>query len=307
MLLMVLSTIVFFSCKKLNEHNADVDGRIHTITEDVSDIDNDFAIGHGEIRLEGTNLPLDFYIVSQGLIYGTDSSSLKIKSHSCNFDHVNTYYGCYQYYTYIPISSNATVLNIGIYYDRNGSVLDIRELCFGGIFACPLMDLKLGTRYYIRAFAHVSNDWGDKNKNSSETFNKYLYGSIKEFISGGITQDPTVFVPFESLKIGVMKEDLSSTVFSGLYAEMYCSSLIFNKWEGLGGYTDWRVPTLNELKEIYKVQNQIGGFKSAIYWSSDIHSEDIYYYYWNFANNTSGNASLHNWPDGYVRLVRNLP
>ena len=49
---------------------------------------------------------------------------------------------------------------------------------------------------------------------------------------------------------------------AGSYAASICTS-----YTG-GGYTDWYMPSLNELNELYINQAAIGGFASAYYWSS---------------------------------------
>ncbi|MDR1343626.1 MAG: DUF1566 domain-containing protein [Prevotellaceae bacterium] len=52
----------------------------------------------------------------------------------------------------------------------------------------------------------------------------------------------------------------------------------------VGGYSEWRVPTIQELQAIYNLRNQIGGFKAAPYWSStEVYSDDIWYYYLDFS------------------------
>jgi len=302
----LLYTILFVSCEDLDVDSGKADGRVHPITVGVTDITETTAIVHGDVKMEGVELPYYYYIVSKGFIFGTDSSALRIKSHSYDKDGYNDYYGCFQYYTYTSVSSSATALNIGFrIYEANAHSNDFLRLGSYGEFGCYLTNLKRGTKYYARAFAHVTNDYGDKNEYDAETVNKYLYGETMELITGGITQDPTVFISVDALGIGVMKEDLISTVEWGFDAERYAEEINYDG--GVGGYKDWRVPTLNELQEIYKLRTQIGGFKPTVYWSSNVQSGDIYYYYWDFSTNTSGYASLYNHPVGYVRLVRPLP
>ena len=45
----------------------------------------------------------------------------------------------------------------------------------------------------------------------------------------------------------------------------------------LGGFTDWHVPTIEELKEIYKIQKICGIEKSddSWFWSSSPSAEDL--------------------------------
>jgi hypothetical protein len=295
-----LCTLIFVSCEETELGNAD--GRVYVITQSaevVTDLNDNFAIGYGDIKLEGKSLPNSFSIVGKGIIYGMDSSALEIKSHSYSNDRYNNYYGCFQDYSYSPVSNSTSVISIEItdtIWKDNGQVYGYEFFQAGGYgaFACPLTNLLHGTKYFVRSFAHVSNN---------ETFNKYLYGDIKEFVSGGITKNPTVYVALEALGIGVMKEDIQ--IATGFTAIRYCSQVNFDK--SIGGYSDWRVPTLNELKEIYKLQTQIGGFKSAWYFSSN-EGPSPYYYYWNFATNTSGCEQLNGYGSqvGYIRLVRPL-
>lgn len=42
-----------------------------------------------------------------------------------------------------------------------------------------------------------------------------------------------------------------------------------------GGYSDWFLPSKEELNEMYIQREAIGGFASAFYWSSSEHSEDF--------------------------------
>jgi len=49
---------------------------------------------------------------------------------------------------------------------------------------------------------------------------------------------------------------------AGGYAAKLCDDLV------LGGYTDWYLPSLNELNKLYKNKSVLGGFAKLLYWSS---------------------------------------
>jgi hypothetical protein len=69
------------------------------------------------------------------------------------------------------------------------------------------------------------------------------------------------------------------------------------------GFNDWRLPTKDELNEIYKYSKEFGNFEIDWHWTS---SEFNYFYAWcqNFYNGNQGN---HFPKDNYgrVRSVRN--
>jgi len=57
----------------------------------------------------------------------------------------------------------------------------------------------------------------------------------------------------------------------GSYAAKLCDDLV------LGGYSDWYLPSKDELNQLYLNQAVVGGFAKNYYWSS---SEYDYYYAW---------------------------
>jgi hypothetical protein len=49
---------------------------------------------------------------------------------------------------------------------------------------------------------------------------------------------------------------------AGSYAAKLCYDLVLN------GYSDWYLPSRDELNKLYLIQTPIGGFTAANYWSS---------------------------------------
>ena len=72
-----------------------------------------------------------------------------------------------------------------------------------------------------------------------------------------------------------------------------------------GGYSDWRLPTKEDLNLLYKQKDTLGGFINYKYWSNEelpSKEDDDSAYYENFTNGTQGKAAQ---SDIYtVRAVR---
>jgi len=69
------------------------------------------------------------------------------------------------------------------------------------------------------------------------------------------------------------------------------------------GYSDWRLPTKDELNVLYLNKDFVGGFSTYLYWSSSEYNAD-YAWYQNFTNGGQNYGSKLNY--GYVRCVRSL-
>ena len=72
----------------------------------------------------------------------------------------------------------------------------------------------------------------------------------------------------------------------------------------LNGYTDWYLPSKDELNLVYQNRVAIGGFNNGLYWSSSQASPSTAYYQ-NFSNGTSSS----NFKSGYnyrVRAIRSF-
>ncbi len=78
----------------------------------------------------------------------------------------------------------------------------------------------------------------------------------------------------------------------------------------VGGYTDWRLPTKEELMILYNNKDIIGGFEKDSYWSSSIPSgfnyASSYRYYIDFYNGEIDSEYMPSNYNHYVRAVRTL-
>ena len=137
-------------------------------------------------------------------------------------------------------------------------------------FAANISGLIPEKTYYVRAFAS----------------NKYVttYGDVVKFT----TQSDNVYI-IESAGLMVQKEDLHTRATRD-DAKMLCES------SSVGGYDDWRLPTLEELALLYSLRNEIGGFADSKYWSSKINY--AYYttvWYFDFSSGKSDTYSSYDY------------
>lgn len=148
-----------------------------------------------------------------------------------------------------------------------------------GEFSANLSDLDCNVTYYVRAYA----------TNSEGT----VYGETVSFYP----EHPDYFV-LKSVGLMVQKKDLADNVEMLGAVTMSINSTV-------GGFTDWRLPTISELSTLYTNRVLIGGFSSYdTYWSSTPYQE-VYYFVMNFGN---GNIDVDFSNKHYrVRAVRSLP
>lgn len=159
-----------------------------------------------------------------------------------------------------------------------------------GEFSANLSGLTIGTKYYVRAFA----------TNSEGT----AYGDTVSFRP----ENPD-YVILEDAGIMVQRHDLGHVNWET--ANMLCENSV------LGGFTDWRLPTIEELSTMYTQRDYIGNFKTrgytifdTGYWSSDFcgttSSGGIDYAEYYIIDFSSGSLrEVHNACN--VRAVRSLP
>lgn len=154
-----------------------------------------------------------------------------------------------------------------------------------GEFLANLSNLDCNVTYYVRAYA----------TNSEGT----AYGEAVSFYP----EHPDYFV-LKSAGLMVQKEDLARGV-SFFSAKSLCEN------STVGGFTDWRLPTISELSTLYTNMDLIGGFTtqycSGYYWSSSEspNYSSNYHYVISFK---SGNTYIKEFIEDYnVRAVRSLP
>jgi len=142
-------------------------------------------------------------------------------------------------------------------------------------FSANISGLVKDQTYRVRAYAK-SNDG-------------VVYGDAVSF-------EATSFKPYIILEnLAIQLTDLSSIGVSWYVAVDLCSN------SRVGGFSDWRLPTVAELVLIYANRAKIGGFKDARYWSSSPYSK-FSHYFMDFSNGETGDY----FGDYRVRAVRTV-
>jgi hypothetical protein len=189
-----------------------------------------------------------------------------------------------------------------------------------GTFISYLTGLTPNTLYYIRAYA--TNSVGTAYGNEV-SFTTLLPGShyIGEIFGGGIifyidgtgqhgliaaTSDQSTAAPWgcagtligTNTGIGSGQANTTAIVAGcptiGIAAQI-CDALVLN------GYSDWFLPSKDELNQMYIQRNIIGGFANADYWSS---SEYDAYYAWVQNLNVGSHNGYDKSLTDHVRAIR---
>jgi hypothetical protein len=192
---------------------------------------------------------------------------------------------------------NGTIVNVGdpAYTERGfvyGAVHnptvddDTKKIASGtgtGVFSSNITGLTEGTTYYVRAYA----------TNSKGT----AYGSEVNFV----LTNPD-YVVLQADKLMVQKVDIGQGYWTSI------NSLCDNS--SVAGYTDWRLPTKDELAVLYNNRTVIGGFTSSgsypYYWSSTVYSSRGYTYSWYQDFSSGAQYSDYGNDDCRGRCVRNI-
>lgn len=133
-----------------------------------------------------------------------------------------------------------------------------------GSFEYRLTELPSDRSYYVRAYA--TNVKGT------------AYGeTIKIFYSVFILKKSNIMVQLSDIGIGTFDD-----------MEMMCEN------SNVAGYSDWRLPSMEELSSIYLNKGVIGQFaeNGGSYWSSKVSNTSSRYYYYYYMNFSTGSTSI---------------
>jgi hypothetical protein len=114
-------------------------------------------------------------------------------------------------------------------------------------------------------------------------------------IKGSISNDYEILSAAELM---VAKEDINETTMTWNTANSACENSI------MANFTDWRLPTKDELMVLYNHKTEIGGFKSDYYWSST--SSSWHNYHWVQRFETGAQYDIEDNKKYWVRCVRNI-
>ena len=159
----------------------------------------------------------------------------------------------------------------------------------------PSGSLKVGQSYQGGIIAYI-DETGKHGliaapEDQSPGIQWYEYGPISD---AGVTTGAT------GTMVGTGKsntEKIVQTQGQGNYAAKLCDDLV------LKGYSDWYLPSINELDILYRNRNAIGMFYASYYWSS---SEYSYYQAWsqNFSDGKQNYYNSYKITANRVRAIR---
>lgn len=155
-----------------------------------------------------------------------------------------------------------------------------------GEFSANLSGLQDSVVYYVRAYAISSEG--------------IVYGKSLSFMPC----EPN-YIILPSAGIMVQKNDINATKLDYDEVEMLCKN------STVGGFVDWRIPTIDELAILYINKDFIGGFKDDdpddYYWSSSNIVNNTYLILRFIDGSQSTSSGYYEHPSiNYARLVRTI-
>ncbi|MBP5590335.1 DUF1566 domain-containing protein, partial [bacterium] len=250
-------------------------GFVYGITHNPNIVDDTKKIaegsGAGAFSASVTNLEMNkiYYVRAyatnlQGTAYGNEvtldfSQKLPVVTTQEVTDKTNT-----------TATFNGTIVSIGdpVYTERGfiygtmpvpavddtGAIIISVSGSGTGAYASSVNNLTTGTTYYVRAYAKVGT--------------LIVYGNIVNFVA---QLPPYVVLPGG---LFVARNDVGDKL-TNTSASTMCNN------SSLGGFTDWRLPTINELSTVYSNKDLIGNFQEYGYWSSSYAGKygGVYHYY----------------------------
>jgi Protein of unknown function (DUF1566) len=187
-----------------------------------------------------------------------------------------------------------------------------------GVFVSNLTGLTANTLYYVKAYStnSVGTSYGNQMSFTTVSFaiGQSYGGGIIFYIDGtgqhgliSATSDQSTGAPWgcystliggTGTAIGTGQANttaiIAGCITAGIAAQL-CDALTLN------GYSDWFLPSRDELNQMYLQKTVIGGFANSFYWSSsEYDAGDAWYQY--FPSGTQLNGGKTN--PTYVRAIR---
>jgi hypothetical protein len=236
---------------------------------------------------------------------------------------------------YIQADGGSTILERGVVWStsRNPTIALTTKTSDGsgvGGYSSNITGLATTTTYYVRAYARNANGVSYGNEVSFSTGGNFAVGQnygggIIFYVDGtgqhGLIASPsdlTISINYDidastgtgmttgasGFAIGTGSSNTNTLITkygsNQLHAASYCK-LYYNG----GGYSDWYLPSLFELQEMYNQRSSLGVFQNGNYWSS---SEFNAFQAWaiNFGQSSSVPAYINKSVNASLRAVRSF-
>ena len=133
-------------------------------------------------------------------------------------------------------------------------------------FSANISSLEESVQYYVRAYA----------TNADGT----VYGEVKT-----IKYESPDYVIINNLM--VQRKDVRDGDISQTDAEALCKN------SRIGGFSDWRLPTIDELRMLYSEKDKIPNILTYTWWDENKYTYYTYYYYWSSDTYTTTYGSVY--------------